>query len=453
VPQHLLHLAFSYLGHDKNNQSLQSPNQTISAAINSLDKKLSNSLNNKISALTEKTTYEYQDLLRQYELGKKQAELISVRQDGLSELLDNIDAENQKAVEKLQRGLTQQDENLQAAQKQSRQISSQQQTEIDTLHSFDQKLAQNAQQLEQRTENLEQQEAQQQEKLVQLNTQSVLTTETSKKTQRQVDYVIQQEKSHFNLFSRSLIFVIIVIAVASIFGYQHFQKLSAMDTSLSKLAKQKPLGKPLEIKAVAIETQAQAALKQQLKSQVQQQQLLKQQQTTLLNDQVGYLKQQQLVQQQLTGLQQQLTAQQQKLQAKDEKIKLLSQEVQEVDDNLQLLNHSVGSYRGFNRSAEQGKLHSSLWLKQQPADNYTVQLLSVAQKAHIFQFIQRYGYHLNNNLAYFNVQADDSSQFVLTYGSFKEKAAAEQALEQLPGTVSHYNLGVAQIQSVQNLMQ
>jgi len=395
-------------------------------------------LGKRLDELGEKTAYEYQDLLKQNDRVSQQIELVSRHQSEMTDNVDRLDSENQHSHEKIKQKLEKQAEGLDKVSNDLATNQSDNQAQIEELVIFDQKLALEAYHLEQRTDILEREEKVHQEKIVQLKKQTQASTDLGKKSQRQVNYVIQREKDHFNLLSGGFLLLVIALVVGILFSYRHYQQMRQADYTA---AEQNELQKKAIAKNSRAAGQLQTNIEQhQLSLAAQQRQL---QQQSLDKEQSNY----QQLQQQLSAMQQQLAEQQQQIKAKDDTIQLLSREVQEVDDNLQYLNNSVGPYAGYNRDAFQGKLKGPYWLQQQPAENFTIQLLQAPQKQQLFQFIQRYGYYLTNKLSYYRLP---DKNVVLAYGSFDKQSDAQQALDVLPGTVSRLNQGIAQIKAIQS---
>jgi len=162
---------------------------------------------------------------------------------------------------------------------------------------------------------------------------------------------------------------------------------------------------------------------------------------------------------QLLQINEQLNAEQQKSdslalasQNKSLIITRLKSELQEVDENVQYLNQSVGPFSNYHRAAHSGKLNNEQWLANQPENNYAIQLTSVKSKQAIYQFIDRNAYTFNQILAYFTIRSDGVDYFVLTYGSFNDIAKAREALKRLPWSVSAKSPGIASLTDIQKII-
>lgn len=75
-------------------------------------------------------------------------------------------------------------------------------------------------------------------------------------------------------------------------------------------------------------------------------------------------------------------------------------------------------------------LAGSQWILQQPAERYTLQLLSASQLSGLEKFCQRHD--ICRQAAYYRTTLDGSPLYRLLYGQYPSNKAAQTALKQLP---------------------
>jgi len=91
-------------------------------------------------------------------------------------------------------------------------------------------------------------------------------------------------------------------------------------------------------------------------------------------------------------------------------------------------------------------IKDSAWLAEQPKSNYTLQLLASRSRINVEGFIRRY--RLPSPLARFAMEKDGQTLHVLAYGSFTSRAAAQQAMQDLPAGVSAWPRSLGDVQGV-----
>lgn len=79
--------------------------------------------------------------------------------------------------------------------------------------------------------------------------------------------------------------------------------------------------------------------------------------------------------------------------------------------------------------AEAGELRQADWVRAQPAGNYTLQLMALAEEQSVRDIARRYKLA---DAAYFPVRRDGRTLYVLVQGSYPSRAAANGAAKQLP---------------------
>lgn len=87
------------------------------------------------------------------------------------------------------------------------------------------------------------------------------------------------------------------------------------------------------------------------------------------------------------------------------------------------------------------------WLLQQPADHYTLQLVSTLKKSPLEKYIARH--QLQGKVAYFTKSIDGKTWHSLVYGSFASTAEAKAAINELPASIQNERPWVQNMQNIQ----
>lgn len=90
------------------------------------------------------------------------------------------------------------------------------------------------------------------------------------------------------------------------------------------------------------------------------------------------------------------------------------------------------------------------WIRAQPAANYTVQLLGGRDRSVIEDFIQ--AAMLQGDLAYFRTRHDGGDWYSVVFGSFADRARAEQAKRSLPKSFLAAGPWVRPFEAIQAIM-
>ena len=161
----------------------------------------------------------------------------------------------------------------------------------------------------------------------------------------------------------------------------------------------------------------------------------------------------------MTVLQEQVKTEQEKVdnlvkasEEKSKKIVQLKGELNDIDENIQYLNSTVGPLRDYSRLTGKQGLHNEKWLAQQPDDYYAIQLISVDSQQKMYQFIEQNGYSFSEDLAYFSINSEGRDYYILTYGSFKELVQARTALSELSWAVAEQSPGIARLADIQTFL-
>ncbi|QBQ55870.1 HAD-IC family P-type ATPase [Nitrosococcus wardiae] len=96
-------------------------------------------------------------------------------------------------------------------------------------------------------------------------------------------------------------------------------------------------------------------------------------------------------------------------------------------------------------------LHDANWLLAQPADHYTLQLLTATDETWFFEFVQRYP--LPSDSAYFRFIEREQYRYTLVSGVYESVSAARQALTELPQPWQRYNPWIRQIGRIHQEIQ
>lgn len=86
--------------------------------------------------------------------------------------------------------------------------------------------------------------------------------------------------------------------------------------------------------------------------------------------------------------------------------------------------------QGAAQPAGKAQLRSASWIREQPATNFTVQLMAASSEAAVQAYIERH--NLADTAAYFRTQHRGSPWYSVVYGSFTSDQQARIALQQLP---------------------
>jgi DamX protein len=98
-----------------------------------------------------------------------------------------------------------------------------------------------------------------------------------------------------------------------------------------------------------------------------------------------------------------------------------------------------------------GKVHSTQWLRQQPAKNFTLQLFATANRAKRDEFIRQQD-HVER-FATFEMKRDGTLWYAVTYGSYATRAEATAAAAALPSSVGRVEPWIRTFGSVQAIIE
>ena len=101
--------------------------------------------------------------------------------------------------------------------------------------------------------------------------------------------------------------------------------------------------------------------------------------------------------------------------------------------------------------ATTGGARGTDWIQSQAAERFTLQLFGVSSQSRVDEFMARQSNP--ENFASFQVSRDGNPWFVVLYGSYADRAAAEAASRRLPGTVGQVDPWIRNFGSVQSDME
>ena len=170
-------------------------------------------------------------------------------------------------------------------------------------------------------------------------------------------------------------------------------------------------------------------------------------QSEMSHDAIVTAERTQIVDQQITGLQHDnvksaatLAEVRDNLVALNEK---LNGEVSTLNDKLQTMNDQADSLDGrissmspFSQIGRSNVIHGPQWLSQQPADQYAIQVVSVADKKEMYDIAQRYNRYLKDELSYYTVKSGQVDRYVLVSGGYATESEADAVLWRLPRYVN-----------------
>jgi DamX protein len=91
------------------------------------------------------------------------------------------------------------------------------------------------------------------------------------------------------------------------------------------------------------------------------------------------------------------------------------------------------------------------WVRAQPGDHYTLQLMAIKQEDTARQFIARR--HLEGQAAYIRVERDGEAFYAVFYGSYPSRAEAQRAAKALPPGWDMPTPWVRRFKAVQSQLQ
>lgn len=133
-------------------------------------------------------------------------------------------------------------------------------------------------------------------------------------------------------------------------------------------------------------------------------------------------------------------------------ITTLNQQITDIGDKVESLDGRVNNIRPNRTFGSDSVIHSDQWLKQQPAENYTIHLTTVTEKQELYKLAERYHNQLQDELAYLPVTVNRSQQYALVYGNYASKKEADSKLNGLPRQIERKRPSVHSMQQVQSFI-
>jgi len=96
---------------------------------------------------------------------------------------------------------------------------------------------------------------------------------------------------------------------------------------------------------------------------------------------------------------------------------------------------------------DRNRFRTESWLQEQPAGNFTIQLMAAGSEATVKRYIEHYG--IKNETAYARTLREGRPWYFVTYRSFRSFQAARSALEQLPPALSEAKPWVRRFEEIQ----
>ena len=87
----------------------------------------------------------------------------------------------------------------------------------------------------------------------------------------------------------------------------------------------------------------------------------------------------------------------------------------------------------FSQIGSSNVIHGPQWLSQQPADQYAIQVVAVADRKEMYDIAQRYNRYLKDELSYYTV---NSGKYVLISGGYATEPEADAVIWRLPRHVN-----------------
>lgn len=122
--------------------------------------------------------------------------------------------------------------------------------------------------------------------------------------------------------------------------------------------------------------------------------------------------------------------------------------VKQVTPPAQTANITLSNPVSSNKVLSKSKNEAWVWT-QNPAD-FTIQLIALSSEAGIKDYMKKYA--IESQSAYFKTMRDGKALYVLIYGNYKSKTAAQDASKQLTATIKDSNPWVRNFSAVHGMM-
>jgi DamX protein len=102
-------------------------------------------------------------------------------------------------------------------------------------------------------------------------------------------------------------------------------------------------------------------------------------------------------------------------------------------------------------TAADGAIYGSDWIIGQPADHYTLQIMSSREEQALLAQLRQE--RLNGDVAYFKANVNGELRYAAVFGVYPSQSAAEAARSQLPASLRKTNPWVRRFEAIQTLIQ
>jgi len=127
----------------------------------------------------------------------------------------------------------------------------------------------------------------------------------------------------------------------------------------------------------------------------------------------------------------------------------LAERVATMDETLRNLDGRLSAATPQSQFGIDNRVHGPSWLRQQSADHYVITLAEVSEPEQLFQIAQRLNYYLKQTLAYYERQDRQGvTHYVLIYGPFDDRAEAQRISHRLPPPDLRQRPAVVQIRDI-----
>jgi len=155
----------------------------------------------------------------------------------------------------------------------------------------------------------------------------------------------------------------------------------------------------------------------------------------------------------LSSVQQNLTTQSAKTDSLQKQIDALKSKVTGVNDGVESLDGRLIAMMPNRTFGGDNTVHGAAWIQQQDPRKFTILLTSVTTKQEMYDIANRYGYRLKQKIAYYTVEQQGITHYVIVYGNFETQQQALNTVRRLPVPNFQRRPYVLQMQQVQSAIE
>ena len=218
-----------------------------------------------------------------------------------------------------------------------------------------------------------------------------------------------RESKHFNIFTASLLLLLIVTAVI------YFAQQSQFDATDAVIAGNSEKVDSQITSLQQMQTSASVATSDSLAA---------------LEDKVEQLN---------------LTMQQEM----DKEIALVEHKMKNMQDQVQSVEGRLTNESPFSEIGNDNVIHGAQWLAELPAQNFTVQLAYVDNQSAMYELAQHYNHYLKDSLSYFEAEDKGVTKYVLLSGNYTSQQQALEKVESMPRYINMQKPVVKKLDDVQ----